>query len=99
MGNSYPRCKTNYSLFIINYSLSIFSVIHSSDCFDRLTAGARTRDTGALANVGTNGEVWSSSSYAAGSHNAGSVWFDASHVYPLSNPNRANGRSVRCVQN
>lgn len=62
-------------------------------------AGLRHRESGALTLVGTEGVYWSSSSYGAGSNNAGSLRFRSSNVYPLSNPYRAHGFSVRCVQN
>ncbi len=61
-------------------------------------AGLRARETGALANVGTNGYYWSSSSYCAGNINAGNLNFGSGNVYPLNWNNRANAFSVRCVQ-
>ncbi len=61
-------------------------------------AGLRTRETGALANVGTNGYYWSSSSRLAGDNNAGNLNFNSGNVNPLNWNNRANGFSVRCVQ-
>ena len=70
--------------------------VQSSDC--RSLAGNRHRETGALAVVGAEGVVWSSSSYAAGNHNAGNLWFHSGNVNPLNNSNRANAFSVRCVQ-
>ncbi|WP_302585628.1 hypothetical protein [uncultured Alistipes sp.] len=60
--------------------------------------GYRNTSTGALSNVGANGNYWSSSSYAAGNPNAGDLNFNSGAVNPLNNPNRANGLSVRCVQ-
>ncbi|WP_304582422.1 hypothetical protein [uncultured Alistipes sp.] len=51
-----------------------------------------------MAEVGTRGLVYASSSYAAGNHNAGFLDFNASNVYPLNNANRAAALSVRCVQ-
>ncbi|MDE6070109.1 MAG: fibrobacter succinogenes major paralogous domain-containing protein [Alistipes sp.] len=61
-------------------------------------AGYRDRTSGALTAVGTEGNYASSSSYAAGNVNAGTLWFGSGNVNPLNNGNRANGRSVRCVQ-
>ena len=61
-------------------------------------AGLRNRTTGALTNVGTEGDSWSSSSYAASNINAGYLYFNASLVNPLNNTNRANAFPVRCVQ-
>lgn len=43
-------------------------------------------------------DYWSSSSYLAGSANAGNLGFNSSVVNPLNNNNRAYGFSVRCVQ-
>ncbi len=60
--------------------------------------GLRNRETGALANVGTNGYYWSSSSRLAGDNNAGNLNFNSGNVNPLNWNNRANGFSVRCVQ-
>lgn len=62
-------------------------------------AGNRHRETGALAVVGAEGIVWSSSSYAAGNHNAGNLWFHSGLVHPLFSSSRAYAFSVRCVQN
>ncbi len=62
-------------------------------------AGYRHRGTGALAVVGAEGVVWSSSSYAAGSHFAGLLWFRSGYVGPLSLSHRAHAFSVRCVRN
>ena len=61
-------------------------------------AGYRLRETGALGGVGSEGNVWSSSSYAAGNINAGRLNFNAGNVNPLNTGNRANAFSVRCVQ-
>jgi hypothetical protein len=74
--------------------------IHSSDCFHIAwtAAGYRNNATGALGNVGTNGEYFSSSPLSASIAQASALWFNSGNVNPLSNPNRANGRSVRCVQ-
>ena len=62
-------------------------------------AGYRHRETGALAVVGAEGVVWSSSSYAAGNHLAGHLWFHSGYVAPLNGSYRAYAFSVRCVQN
>ena len=72
--------------------------IHPSDCLLPAT-GYRNTSTGALSNVGANGNYWSSSSYAAGYPSAGDLHFLASGVGPLYSPLRAHGLSVRCVQN
>ena len=61
-------------------------------------AGYRNNDSGQLNNVGSNGNYWSSSPYSSSSNNAGNLNFNSSSVNPLNNNNRANGRSVRCVQ-
>lgn len=62
-------------------------------------AGLRNRETGALANVGTNGYYWSSSSRLAGDYRAGHLYFHSGYVNPLNLNYRAYGLSVRCVQN
>lgn len=51
-----------------------------------------------MTNVGTEGLLWSSSSYAAGNYNAGFLNFNSGNVRPLNNGNRAAALSVRCVQ-
>jgi len=51
-----------------------------------------------LANVGTNGEYYSSSSYVTGNNNAGILNFNSTNVNPLNNGARVWARSVRCVQ-
>ena len=61
-------------------------------------AGYRHNASGALTNVGTEGDLWSSSSYAAGNVNAGFLNFRSGNVNPLNNTNRAHALSVRCVQ-
>ena len=71
--------------------------IHPSDCLLPAT-GYRNTSTGALSNVGANGNYWSSSSYAAGNLNVGGLHCRADNVNPLNGHNRANGLSVRCVQ-
>ncbi|WP_290175719.1 hypothetical protein, partial [uncultured Alistipes sp.] len=62
-------------------------------------AGARNRETGALIVVGEHGNVWSSSSSAAGYLDVGGLHCRADYVNPLSGHYRAYGLSVRCVQN
>ncbi len=74
-----------------------FSAIHPSDCLSPAT-GYRHNSTGALTYVGTEGNVWCSSSYYAGNHNAGYLFFRAGDVRPLNGTNRAYGFAVRCVQ-
>ncbi len=63
-----------------------------------IAAGYRHRDGGALTNVGAEGDVWCSSTYASGNINAGFLNFNATWVNPLNNTHRAHGLSVRCVQ-
>ncbi len=62
-------------------------------------AGYRHRESGALSSVGTEGYWWSSSSYAAGSVNAGNLSFHSGGVSPLYGNGRAYVFSVRCVRN
>jgi uncharacterized protein (TIGR02145 family) len=57
-------------------------------------AGYRSRISGALVNVGTNGYYWSS---AASGTNALDLTFSATTVLPTNSYNRSTGFSVRCV--
>ena len=63
-----------------------------------MASGYRHRETGAMTNVGAEGDLWSSSPNASGNHNAGNLNFNAGNVNPLNGTNRANGFPVRCVQ-
>ncbi|MCM1302443.1 MAG: hypothetical protein NC226_12095 [Bacteroides cellulosilyticus] len=64
-----------------------------------LASGYRNRDTGALTNVGTEGDYWSSSSTAAGSTTPSGLDFNTGYVDPLhSFAGRAHALPVRCVQ-
>jgi len=58
-------------------------------------AGYRNAGSGALYNVGGNGNYWSASTYNGYGFNLN---FNSSNVYPANYNNRANGFSVRCVQ-
>jgi len=58
-------------------------------------AGYRNAGSGALYNVGSNGNYWTASSYLGYGFNLN---FNSSNVYPANNNNRANGFAVRCVQ-
>ena len=59
-------------------------------------AGFRDFDNVSLFNVGTNGNYWSAT---PDSKNAYYLYFDyQSYVYPSSNIARADGFSVRCLQ-
>ena len=85
-----------YSLFIVNRSFR-----HSFQRLLSTPAAGYRNGTGALANVGTNGYAWSSSSYVAdgsNAYNAGMLNFNSTNVNPLNNGNRAIARAVRCVQ-
>lgn len=62
-------------------------------------AGWHNTNRGELANTNIDGLYWSSSPYYRGNNNAGTLGFYSGNVYPLNNNNRANGFSVRCVQN
>lgn len=61
--------------------------------------GWRHTASGALAEVGTHGFAWSSSSGYAGYGNAGRLHFHSGGVYPLDYGWRASALFVRCVQN
>ena len=59
-------------------------------------SGYRNRSDGSMTNVGSSGRYWSASptSESYGYY----LYFDSSNVNPSNNNNRANGFSVRCVQ-
>lgn len=61
-------------------------------------AGLRLSSSGELARTSSSGCYWSSSPDYGGNSYAGSLYFYSGSVYPLSNDNRANGFSVRCVR-
>ena len=54
-------------------------------------------DAGKLANGGSQGNYWSSSTNSSTSNNAGQLNFNSGNINPQNNNNRANGLSVRCV--
>ena len=58
-------------------------------------AGRLSNDSGAITNGGEYGFVWSS---AVSTTNALNLNFNATSVNPANSNNRANGCSVRCVQ-
>lgn len=75
---------------------------HNSDHKGSLflpAAGLRNNNSGELANTSSNGYYWSSSPNYGGGNNASNLNFYSGFVYPLGSYNRANGFSVRCVQN
>ena len=58
-----------------------------------LASGYRANDSGALTNVGSNGNYWT---FAPNSQtNARNLNFSSGNVYPLNNSNRSYGFSVR----
>ena len=59
-------------------------------------AGYRNSNTGSMYNVGSYGSYWSSSPYNG--NDGYNLYFSSGFVNPSSNYNRANGFSVRCVQ-
>ncbi len=62
-------------------------------------AGYRHRETGVLAEVGSFGECWSSSTYASDAANASHLALASSKTCPVdTNGAHAYGFSVRCVQ-
>ncbi len=70
-----------------------------SDCFTTPAAGYRHRETGVLAEVGSLGECWSSSTYASDAANASHLALASSKTCPVdTNGAHAYGFSVRCVQ-
>ena len=62
--------------------------------FNNPVAGYRNNSTGALTNVGSNGNYWSST---VSGTNARNLNFNSSNANMNSN-NRANGFSVRCIK-
>jgi hypothetical protein len=58
-------------------------------------AGYRNNSSGALNNVGNNGDYWSASPNSSYGYN---LRFYSSGVNPGNSSDRANGFSVRCVQ-
>lgn len=58
-------------------------------------AGNCNHTSGAMGNVGSNGNYWSSSVSGTNAHNLN---FNASGVNPANANNRANGFSVRCLK-
>lgn len=62
-------------------------------------AGLRSSNSGELAYTSSYGYYWSSSPYYGGNYGAGYLNFYSGNVSPLNNGSRANGFSVRCVQN
>ena len=92
---------TIISLLIIHYSLKRAFFPASIPAIAALVpaAGLRFREDGALRNVGTEGNSWSSSTFGGTNpHTAGNLNFIESRVNPLNNTNRANAFPVRCVQ-
>ncbi|MDE5709470.1 MAG: fibrobacter succinogenes major paralogous domain-containing protein [Alistipes sp.] len=61
-------------------------------------SGYRGYTTGALTNVGTQGDYWSSSPGDATSANADGMWFDSGSMVLMGGTNRSYGFTVRCVQ-
>jgi hypothetical protein len=59
-------------------------------------SGNRNNSTGAVSNVGVNGNAWSSSPNGTNGYNLN---FNGTSVNPANNNNRANGFPVRCVKN
>ena len=94
------RCKCQASSVVYSSLPGSLSFRHSSQRLLRPPAsGYRTRETGGLTNVGTNGYSWSSSAYAAGSATSGGLNFNSSNVNPLNSfSGRALAFPVRCVQ-
>jgi uncharacterized protein (TIGR02145 family) len=61
-------------------------------------AGSRDYGSGALRNTGTAGLYWSASPFSSSSSYASRLGFLSGNVYVSLNNYRANGFSVRCVQ-
>jgi len=62
-------------------------------------SGSRSRNTGILLGLSSNGYSWSSSSFGTSNPmQAGNLGFSNGSVYPLQNSNRGYGGPVRCAQ-
>ena len=59
--------------------------------------GLRNNSNGALNNAGTNGYYWSATQYTTNANNAYNLNFNSSSV-SVTNNNKTNGFSVRCVR-
>ena len=86
------------SWFTTNYGWQFYTSAAKNASVFYPAAGYRSGASGAMTIVGTGGDYWSSSSYAAGSIHAGRLNFYAGRVYPLGTGSRAFAFSVRCVQ-
>ena len=86
----------------VGVHISLTGSLSFRHSFQRLlrtpASGYRNSSSGALTNVGAYGFSWSSSP-APSDTNAGCLYFDADHAYPLHTAYRAFARPVRCVQN
>lgn len=85
---------------VITTSLSWLASSHSSaDLMSGYlypASGYLNYNSGALTNVGSNGNSWSATPNGQG--NGFNLNFNTSNVNPSNNNNRANGFPVRCVQ-
>jgi hypothetical protein len=102
-----PTDGTGYALPLVIYtslpdgSLRLLpevpTGIHSRGCFFVWfpSTGNRNNSSGALTNVGSNGNYWSDTPQSAA--NGYNLNFNAGTVTPSNNNNRANGFAARCV--
>jgi len=74
--------------------MQYFRALKCEFVFYQPVAGNRNNSTGALTNVGSNGNYWSST---VNGTNARNLNFNSSNANMNSN-NRANGFSVRCLK-
>ncbi|WP_304953677.1 hypothetical protein, partial [uncultured Alistipes sp.] len=90
--------EVNASTFVQKPLFRTLRRIPLSDCSFTPAAGYRLTTSGALACIGDESLLWSSSSNLPTSHNAAGFHFHGVDVLPLSGNNRSYAFSVRCVQ-
>ena len=77
------------------FSFSVLKKVRGIKQPFQTAGGYRNHSTGSLTNVGTNGNYWSST---VSTTNARNLNFNSTNANMNSN-NRANGFSLRCLQN
>ena len=60
--------------------------------------GYRNNDSGAINNVGSNGNLWSCAQSSSNATRGENLNYNSSNFNPANNNNRANGNAVRCVK-
>ena len=88
----------NYSHTVHRFGLFVslrdsFLCDAGSGCYQ----GYRTSASGAISNVGCNGNLWSCAQYGSGT-NGENLNYNSNNFNPANNNNRATGNAVRCVK-